>query len=1229
MRVLVFLVVSSLFLACGQGEVGVPDPLPPAPPQDAGGGDSGVPDAGLGELDAGPPDSGLTEPDAGAPDAGVTDAGAADAGVADAGAPDAGAVDAGAVDAGAADAGAPDAGCVCAAPNYCDAMDRCVADTVAPRVTIAAMPAAGNTQLHVTGTASDDETGLASVAVQLNGGTTVAAVVQAGQWQLDLPISLMGALNQFSLVAVARDRAGNEGRANTSVTIDVAGPTVTLTPSQNGACANGVCTGAVISGSTQIFTLAATVADPSGLAMSSPVQVRVLDGTMELVAPTDMTPSGSVWSWSWSTFPLVDGRPYTMEVTASDLLGNRTTSSLVVFVDRVGPSVALTPAQDGACAAGACSGAFVNGAATSFALGANVIDGQGLAASHPVRVRVLDGATELVPPSDLSAAGSLWSWSWTTLPLVDGRSYTLEVTAADAAGNATVARRAVLVDRVGPSLSLTSQDASCSATGCTGAVVSAANATFQLAATATDGLGLAATGAVRVRVLDGASVVVPATDLSLQAGAWSYAWAAPLVDGRYYSMEVTATDAAGNASSRSRVVLVDRVNPTLLVNSPRQGTLVGNAQVVVNASASDGFGLKTVELSENATAPWTAAALDANGDWVGQLPVPTVDAVAQTIRVRATDLVGNSRTTTTQYTADRVAPTLTLDARSFDCAGADACTGSVANLAARQLTFGGQVTDGSAVTLEKTMVDASGAPQTSTAPQAVGRFSIPWNFTANVNGEAWELRVVAVDAAQNRSPVAVVRTWVDTVAPTMSIPVASQRLVPRVAPMVAFSEPMNAASVRGATSVTPAAGAAIQSTDGRSFSFPAGALLAYTPYTLNVGTGALDKAGNPVAAAASGSFLTEVLPLAVPAAVPVVLSSQGRLPRIAVDSDGRPTVSFASVVLATNVVSGRVASYDGRDWVVGSLAGLGTDVRIGSATQLADRRLDTTIDLLYSSFTAPGTLSFESRSASTLAPPAAGPAALGAMPAFDLASMGRFRPSLEYVPWRSLVIGGGTSSGTNRVTYSPGAPSSLYTVTQWFESSGWTQTVAGSISASARAMDARAVVDVSGSISLTYAVRVFEGATSSVMATRLSNDLHAPNVATAQPPVKVPNILGGATPVTATWGAWASIQGLLTVSCNPSFPSGAWLSSSLSLPSRSVGNPLSSALTSEQFVVAGEFGGNIHIYKVTQPASCAAAPVISQVGVITGGSEPSVAIAPDGKIWVAWVDQGSVLVRSF
>ncbi|MDP2272071.1 MAG: Ig-like domain-containing protein [Archangium sp.] len=1072
MRALLSLAISCFIVACSP-------PPPPVEPE---------PEA-LAPVDAGtaPVDAGHPEVDAGLPgDAGT----AIDAGV-----------DAGT---GEVDAGTPDAGCRCTASEFCSS-GRCVADATAPRLTLSASAGTTAATLHLSGTASDNETALSPVTLQVNGMNAGTAPVVAGTWTLEVPVATGRA--EYTVIATVRDAAGNTTSAQT--TFDAQAPTVVLTPSQSGACTSAGCTGALIDAAATSFSLTATVTDGLALAAAQPVQVRVMDGTTVLVGWTDLVrqPNGD-WTWTWSNLPQLDFKQLTLEVAAIDASNNRGTATLGVLYDRVRPTITFTPSQNAACTMTACTGAVVTAASTSL-------------------------------------------------------------------------------DLVG----LVSPDAT-----------------------------------VSLRVLDGAAVVVPETAIPQAAGNWSYSWSSfPNVDGRFYSLELTATDALRNTSTRQLVVLVDRVQPSLLVNSPRAGTLVGTGLVSVNASSTDGLGLMRVEVATAATGPFVAAVRDSNGDYVAQVPVPTVDAVEQVLTVRATDLAGNARSTTTRYTADRVAPVFTLNGADFDCSGVNACTGSVANRASTQVVYGGTFSDGSAVSVQKTLVGPSGTVASATDPATGSTWSFTWSsLPQNVTGAAYELRAIATDAAGNTSAQLVRRTWLDNVAPTVTLPVNGQRGVDPLAVVAVFSEPMNSAAVVNATSFTPAANLATFGTaNGTHFRFSGGpALQHYTPQSLSIAP-SMDKAGN-LTAAASATFLTATASLANPFVADTVPSGQQhRAPHIVVDADGRFTVAY------TRVVGFTTASYLYRDVGNGSGLRVGplassavqspTDLLLTASARGADQRLTVNLEVGLmlnngggASFAVqPVSSSWAGGEQITLQPLNT----VGATQNVSVTTFPSVRPSIEWAPSFNLLT---DSERFYRTVVMPN--NGATTMQTWEENPSWGSLPTATLT-SFNSLNGRASVEAVATLGQ-YRVRFWDfGQMSEVTQGGFIRS------ATAQPAFKTSYRRATAIPTSASYIAWSS-DSQLSVACNATPFASAWRSSALTPGgSRLTGSPLASAMSPSRFVVASEYGGVVYVYSTPVSSSCSAAPVLTEIGRIAGASEPGVTIDPEGKVWVAWINAaGSVVI---
>ena len=174
-----------------------------------------------------------------------------------------------------------------------------------------------------------------------------------------------------------------------------------------------------------------------------------------------------------------------------------------------------------------------------------------------------------------------------------------------------------------------------------------------------------------------------------------------------------------------------------------------------------------------------------------------------------------------------------------------------------------------------------------------------------------------VTGVESGHQATVKRTYtVDRVAPTCVASVDQKRLVSRTAVLFECSEPMDVASVVDAVSVAPGADVRkLGSADGKTFQFPSGILAPYQIYTASLDAGAMDKAGNPTETKATERFLTEI---ALPDAL-VSMPAGGFPFKITVDADGRPAL-LTGTGTTTEGSHIKAMQWDGKhDWTTTSL----------------------------------------------------------------------------------------------------------------------------------------------------------------------------------------------------------------------------------------------------------------------------------------------------------------------
>jgi len=324
-----------------------------------------------------------------------------------------------------------------------------------------------------------------------------------------------------------------------------------------------------------------------------------------------------------------------------------------------------------------------------------------------------------------------------------------------------------------------------------------------------------------------------------------------------------------------------------------------------------GSGVTKVVCAVQGAAEVTATLLG-NGHFTASVALPAEDRSFRLTAV-ATDHAGNQASASVDVTVDTRAPQLAISTPSLDASCTTAqCVGAVLNLqSGPSQSFSGTVSAVGGLSSSGDLVawiqDLQGVVVSSLTPTVTGGdWAAQWNNLPSDDGRGYDFVIRATDAA-GRATQVVRRVWVDRVAPLAIAGVGGQRLVSRTARLVTFSEPMDSASVIAAASLSPggAPGASFgASADGKSFGFSVpGDLSTYQVYLFAITTGAIDRAGNPLASPVQLRFLTEMAPVPNPLQL-----TDATHPKLALDVDGRPFVVYT--VVSTGAL--RFAYWDGR-----------------------------------------------------------------------------------------------------------------------------------------------------------------------------------------------------------------------------------------------------------------------------------------------------------------------------
>jgi hypothetical protein len=499
--------------------------------------------------------------------------------------------------------------------------------------------------------------------------------------------------------AAAEVTIGGTSTPGATISVAVAGQTLTATAGATGAWAVTWPAGAIAAGEYDATVTASTVdaaGNPSSttrtfrvdtvtsVALDTPVAgddtVNAAEAAGGLVL-TGTAQAGAALSVAWNgvTLPATagaDGRwtasfpgssfaageyDTTVTVTATDAAGNTATTAHPVRVDTL-TAVSVDPGQAG-------GDNIVSGAERSAA--GLVLTGR---AEPGAAVAVtFEGVTRSVT-ADASGA---WSAAWTAAEVPPGTyATTVTVTATDRAGNTATAAHALQVDTEVRDFAATGDS-----TGPDG-VLNAAEAAA----------GLTVTGTVEpgstVMVSFGADAARPAT--VAPDGTWSVTIPPGAIapGERDVTLTATATDRVGNTATLTETVRVD----TLVTPFTRAGGPIGGDGVLNGAEVQAGLPLHgtvepgatvTVRLSNGAE---KTALATPEGTWsVAFAPADLPRGeTAVTARITATDLAGNTATLTERFAVDTVAPgapevvSFTRDAAGLRGIGTEATTDAYA-----------------------------------------------------------------------------------------------------------------------------------------------------------------------------------------------------------------------------------------------------------------------------------------------------------------------------------------------------------------------------------------------------------------------------------------------------------------------------------------------------------------------------------------------------------------------
>ncbi|WP_049006024.1 Ig-like domain-containing protein, partial [Enterobacter cloacae] len=483
----------------------------------------------------------------------------------------------------------------------------------------------------VTGAAAGDV-----VTVTINNKSYTATIDAAGNWSVGVPAADVTALaaGDYTITAALTDKAGNSNSATHSVEVNLTAPALIIDTVSGDDVINST-------EKTQDLTLSGTA---SGLAAGAAVTV-MLNGK----AYSATVDSNGKWT---TTVPAnevgqLGEALYTVTASATDSVGNSTSTSHTVNVESVLPGVIInTVAGDDVInAAELAAGQTISG---------KVVNAE---AGNTVTVTIGGNSYTATVQSDLTWSVNLPSDVLTALGNGD---LTVTASVTNGVGNSGTGERDIAIDANLPGLRVD--------TVAGDDVINSIEHGQNLIITGTsDGL---ATGAALTVTVNGKTY--PA--IVLADGTWSAA--IPTADvGALAAGTVTVTVAgqssAGNPVSISHDVTVDLANVAISIDAIASDDVINAAEKGADLVLSGA----TSNVEENQTVTITfggksyTATVGADGKWTTTVPAADLTNLKDgdaSVQVSVTNVNGNSASAGREYSVDTTAPSVTINTLAAD-----------------------------------------------------------------------------------------------------------------------------------------------------------------------------------------------------------------------------------------------------------------------------------------------------------------------------------------------------------------------------------------------------------------------------------------------------------------------------------------------------------------------------------------------------------------------------------
>ena len=483
----------------------------------------------------------------------------------------------------------------------------------------------------VTGAAAGDV-----VTVTLNGKSYTATLDASGNWSVGVPAADVTALaaGDYTITAALTDKAGNSNSATHGVEVNLTAPVLTIDTVSGDDVINNA-------EKTQDLTISGTA---SGLAAGAVVTV-MLNGK----AYSAQVDNNGKWT---TTVPAnevgqLGEALYTVTASATDSVGNNTSTSHTVNVESVLPGVIVNTiaGDDVINAAELAAGQTISG---------KVVNAE---AGNTVTVTIGGNSYTATVQSDLTWSVNVPSDVLTALGNGD---LTVSASVTNGVGNSGTGEREIVIDANLPGLRVD--------TVAGDDVINSIEHGQNLIITGTSD-GLAAGAALTVTVN---GKTYPATVLA--DGTWSAAIPAADV-GALSAGTVTVTVAgqssAGNPVSISHDVTVDLASVAISIDAIATDDVINAAEKGADLVLSGA----TSNVEENQTVTITfggksyTATVDAEGKWTATVPAADLAGLKDgdaSVQVSVTNVNGNSASAGREYSVDATAPSVTINTLATD-----------------------------------------------------------------------------------------------------------------------------------------------------------------------------------------------------------------------------------------------------------------------------------------------------------------------------------------------------------------------------------------------------------------------------------------------------------------------------------------------------------------------------------------------------------------------------------